>query len=216
MPVSPEIAQVVASLNPWWNPPHAVRPRPPAFRRRQVRTLTERLRQDRPLVQVVRGPRQVGKTTAVLQIIEDLLSAGVAPKDVLLLRFDLQILREAGGLLPLMRWFEADVRDRVLDEGAPAFVFLDEVHKLPRWSEEVKHLGEIARLKMLITGSSSVLVARGARESLAGRVLPTEFPPFARPGHGPAAQGLPARVLIYPRRPRRLRGRRRCSPRRAA
>ena len=173
-----DVAQVIASLNPWWSPPHEVRPAPPQFRRRQVRALAERLRQPRPLVQVVRGPRQVGKTTAILQIVQGLLADRTAPRDVLLLRFDLQILREAGGLLPILRWYEQDIRRRSLREGRAPYVFLDEVHKLPGWNEEVKHIGEIFRLKMLITGSSSVLVARGARESLAGRVLTTEFPPF--------------------------------------
>ena len=129
-------------------------------------------------MQVVRGPRQVGKTTAVLQIIEDLLVSGVAPTDLLLLRFDLQVLREVGGLLGVIAWYEQEIRGRPLHEGAPAYLFLDEVHKLPRWSDEVKHLTETAPAKLLITGSSSVLVAKGARESLAGRVITTEFPPF--------------------------------------
>ena len=100
------------------------------------------------------------------------------PTDILLLRFDLQSLREAGGLLGLVRWFEVNVRGRELGDGAPAFLLLDEIHKLPRWNEEVKHLGEITRARMVITGSSSVLVAKGTRESLAGRVVTTELPAF--------------------------------------
>ncbi|MFH0903316.1 MAG: ATP-binding protein [Pseudomonadota bacterium] len=173
-----DLVQVIASLNPWWEAPHAVRPRPPRFRRRQVRTLADRLRQRQPLIQVLRGPRQVGKTTAILQIVEDLLASGVKPADILLLRFDLQILREAGGLLAILRWYESELRRCRLDDDSPAYVFLDEVHKLPRWDQEVKHVSETTRLRMLITGSSSVLVAKGARESLAGRVITTEFPPF--------------------------------------
>ena len=50
--------------------------------------------------------------------------------------------REAGGLLGLVRWYEANVRGRALDDGAPAYLLLDEIHKLRRWHEEVKHLGE--------------------------------------------------------------------------
>src|SRR5207248_2318148 len=48
-----------------------------------------------------------------------------------------------------------------------------------RWDEEVKHIGDTFRLRMLLTGSSSVLVARGGRESLAGRVFTTELPAFS-------------------------------------
>jgi uncharacterized protein len=176
--VPPELQAVLAGLNPWWRPPHEVRPAPPAFRRRQTRALLERLRLGTPLIQVIRGPRQVGKTTAMLQIAADLLAGGVVPTDLLLLRFDLQTLRETGGVLGLARWYEENVRGRRLDEGAPAYLFLDEIHKLPRWDEEVKHLAETTRARMVVTGSSSVLVARGTRESLAGRVITTELPTF--------------------------------------
>ena len=176
--VPPELPAVLGDLNPWWTEPHEVRPRPPPFRRRQTRVLLDCLRQRRPLIQVVRGPRQVGKTTALLQIVSDLLASGVVPEDVLLLRFDLQTLREVGGLLGLVRWFESNIRRRPLDEGAPAFLFLDEVHKLPRWNDEVKHLAETTRVRVVVTGSSSVLVAKGTRESLAGRVLTTELSTF--------------------------------------
>jgi len=65
-----------------------------------------------------------------------------------------------------------------VDLGLPC-LFLDEVHKLPRWNDEVKHLGDTFPLRMLLTGSSSVLVARGGRESLAGRVFTTELPAFS-------------------------------------
>jgi predicted AAA+ superfamily ATPase len=171
------VDQILRDLNPWWSPPHEVRPKPPAFRRRQVQALLERLQKPRALMQVVRGPRQVGKTTAILQLVEELLAGGIRPADILLIRFDLEPLREAG-LATLVRWFEDAIRKRKLDDGAPAFLFLDEVHKLPAWNEELKHLSEISRPRVLLTGSSSVLVAKGARESLAGRVVTTQFPPF--------------------------------------
>jgi predicted AAA+ superfamily ATPase len=176
--VPPELQAVLSDLNPWWTPPHAVRPQPPAFRRRQTRALLERIRYPSPLIQVIRGPRQVGKTTAILQMVVDLLASGVAPADLLLLRFDLQTLRETGGLLGLVRWYETNVRRRPIDQGSPAYLFLDEIHKLPRWNEGVKHLAETSRARLVVTGSSSVLVAKGTRESLAGRVLTTEFPTF--------------------------------------
>src|SRR5512138_2048649 len=67
--VPPELEAVLSDLNPWWTAPHAVRPQPPAFRRRQTRALLDRLRRPTPLIQVIRGPRQVGKTTAILQMV---------------------------------------------------------------------------------------------------------------------------------------------------
>jgi hypothetical protein len=128
---------------------------------------------------VVRGPRQVGKTTGVFQIIRDLLASGTAGTDILFLRFDLEVLREEPAILrTTFRWFLDELRRRPAEAGPPCYVFLDEVHKLRRWSDEVKHLGDTFPVRMLLTGSSSVLVARGGRESLAGRVFTTELPTF--------------------------------------
>lgn len=129
---------------------------------------------------MIRGPRQVGKTTAIHQIIQELLSCDTKPRDVLFVRFDLELLREAPVTLrTILRWYAESVRQRPLDEGPRTYVFLDEVHKLRRWDEEVKHVGDTFPLRMLLTGSSSVLVARGGRESLAGRVFTTELPTFS-------------------------------------
>ena len=52
------------------------------------------------------------------------------------------------------------------------------IDKLRLWSEEVKHIVDTFPVRVLLTGSSSTLVARGGRESLAGRVFTTELPPF--------------------------------------
>src|SRR5262249_41361171 len=132
------------------------------------------------LIEVLRGPRQVGKTTAIYQIIQDLLGAGTAASEILFVRFDLEVLREEpAALRTILRWYVESVRRRPLEEGRPTYLFLDEVHKLRRWHEEVKHIGDTFPMRMLLTGSSSVLVARGGRESLAGRVFTTELPAFS-------------------------------------
>ncbi len=180
MALSAESEQVLRDLNPWWVNPTAVRPEPPAYRRPLVRELAARLARPKGVIEVVRGPRQVGKTTGIYQIIQDLLRAGTSASDILLVRFDLEVLREEpAALRSIVRWYLDHVRHRPFDEGQPTFLFLDEIHKLRRWDEEVKHVGDTFRLRMLLTGSSSVLVARGGRESLAGRVFTTELPAFS-------------------------------------
>jgi hypothetical protein len=172
-----EIPQILRDLNSWWEPPHRVRPAAPGYRRRGAAELQRALRDRRPLIQVLRGPRQVGKTTALYQLVESMIADGVSPEDVFLVRFDLQPLQEAG-LLPLVRWYEAEVRGGERSRGSPPLLLLDEVHKLERWADQVKHLYDSGRANLVLTGSSSVLVARGTRESLAGRALTIDFPPF--------------------------------------
>lgn len=166
-------------LNPWWTEPTVVRPQPPPYRRKTFREIEERLRSSGRLIEVIRGPRQVGKTTGIHQIIQDLLALAVPSRDILFVRFDLQVLRETpGGLRAILNWFSGTVMARRLGSGDEPFIFLDEVHKLPRWHEEVKHLKDTFPVRLVLTGSSSVLVARGGRESLAGRIFSTEIPPF--------------------------------------
>ncbi|MBI3268969.1 MAG: ATP-binding protein [Planctomycetes bacterium] len=174
-----ETVQVLRDLNPWWAKPTRVRPAPPSYRRRLVREIFERLSAPRGLIEVLRGPRQVGKTTAIYQIVEDLLRKGVPHTDLLFVRFDHELLREVkGGIPAIARWFEAEVRRRPFGPIHPAFLFLDEVHKLRLWDEQVKHVYDTFPVRMLLTGSSSVLVSRGGRESLAGRALTSDFPTF--------------------------------------
>ena len=179
MALSAETTHVIRELNPWWRDPPVVRPEPPPYRRPQIAALTARLLSSRGLIEVVRGPRQVGKTTGTYQIIQSLLEK-VSGTDILFVRFDLELLREErSALRSILNWFAEEIRGRPLTDGRPAYLFLDEIHKLPRWSEEVKHIGDTYPLRILLTGSSSVLVARGGRESLAGRVFTTELTTFS-------------------------------------
>jgi hypothetical protein len=179
MALSQEAVDVLRDLNPWWQTPASVRPHPPQYQRPLVAEVSQRLRERRGPIEVVRGPRQVGKTTGIFQTIRQALEEGTPGTDILFIRFDLEILRsEPAALRNTFRWFTEDIRRRPADSGPPPMVFLDEVHKLRRWSEEVKHLGDTFPVRLLLTGSSSVLVARGGRESLAGRVFTTELPTF--------------------------------------
>ncbi len=77
-----------------------------------------------------------------------------------------------------MRWYERRVRRRPFERGKTSYIFLDEVHKLEWWDEHVKHVGDTFPVRLMITGSSSVLVSRGGRESLAGRTITSDFPTF--------------------------------------
>src|SRR5438093_6757367 len=81
MALSAEAIQVLRDLNPWWADPKVVRPEPPPYRRPLVVELLRRLQRPKGLIEVVRGPRQVGKTTGIQQIIQDLIRQGVPSSD---------------------------------------------------------------------------------------------------------------------------------------
>ena len=134
---------------------------------------------------ILRGPRQVGKTTLQEQIIRELLEKRrVNPLHVMRLQFDdIPHLGEygAGELLPVCRWYEENVMGRSFNQaardGEPAFLFMDEVQNLKYWGGVLKHLVDHHAIKVVLTGSSAFRIALG-QDSLAGRVSTVELDPL--------------------------------------
>jgi len=113
-----------------------------------------------PLIQVVLGPRQVGKTTGVRQLMDEWSEGQVHFASA-----DGEIARPGDwveGQWETARSVNADL------------LVVDEIQKVENWSERVKALweeqyGAKAKLKVVLLGSSSLSLQRGLRESLAGR-----------------------------------------------
>jgi predicted AAA+ superfamily ATPase len=138
---------------------------PTAYRRLQAAELARRLVEPRRFIQVVAGPRQVGKSTLVQQVTADLdLPVRYASADEPTLRDRTWIVAQ---------WEAARLAATEQSERG-AILVLDEIQKIPAWSETVKQLwDEDGRrglpLKVVVLGSAPLLVARGLAESLAGR-----------------------------------------------
>ena len=167
--------------NPWWRG-ERMGTLPP-LRRWAFEPVMQGLKSGLAPVTVVRGPRQVGKTTLMNQAIQALLDEGVAPQRILRLQFDdLPLLKELiEPILELPRWYAQAILGKSLiraaSEGQKAFIFLDEVQNLPDWSPQLKHLVDINPVRALMTGSSSLRIEAG-RDSLAGRVSTLEMGPL--------------------------------------
>lgn len=135
------------------------------FERSQAATLGARLAEPRRFLQVVAGARQVGKTTLVEQVLARL----DAPH--LFASADEPTLGDVAWLAA--QWDRA--RLAAAEDGkAGAVLALDEVQKIPGWSETVKRLWDEdtrARrpLKVVLLGSAPLLMQQGLTESLAGR-----------------------------------------------
>ena len=135
------------------------------FERSIVTTLVQRLGSERRFVQALVGPRQVGKTTAVLQAGTWLEAAGVG------------FVFASGDepLLPGPAWIDQQWEAaRAASPGGPVVLALDEIHKLSGWAERVKANWDRdtrsgADVRLVVLGSSPLLVGRRLGESLAGR-----------------------------------------------
>jgi uncharacterized protein len=132
----------------------------------------ERLREPRRFVQVVAGPRQVGKTTMVRQALERLAQAGRSGAPALMAH---AASADNPGLAP-QAWVAAqwEVGRALAARHGTALLVLDEIQKIPRWTDEVKRLwDEDTRdgrdLRVVVLGSAPLLIERGLTESLAGR-----------------------------------------------
>ena len=142
------------------------------FERRQADTLAERLGEPRRFLQVVAGARQVGKTTLVEQVLDRLAVPNV------FVSADEPTVGDIGWLAA--QWDRA----RVAASGAGktgAVLALDEVQKIPGWSESVKRLwDEDSRarrpLRVVLLGSAPLLMQQGLTESLAGRFEVVHLP----------------------------------------
>ena len=142
------------------------------YRRPQAAILAKRLAEPRRFIQVVAGPRQVGKTTAVHQVLAAArVTFHFASADEPTLRGSdwIETQWDAARLLAATRANKKSV------------LVLDEIQKVPGWSETVKRLwDEDTRagrsLHVVLLGSSPLLIARGLTESLAGRFELVHFP----------------------------------------
>jgi uncharacterized protein len=133
-----------------------------SYRRPQADLLSRRLAEPRRFLQVVAGPRQVGKTTLVQQVVETMnVPIVFASADEPTLRGPEWIAQQ---------WAAARLR---MNESGSVLV-IDEVQKAAGWAESVKRLwDEDSRakrsLKVVLLGSAPLLIQRGLSESLAGR-----------------------------------------------
>lgn len=153
------------------------------MRRWAFRPVREGLERGLAPVVVLRGPRQVGKTTLLVQVIQDLLESGIKPERIFRVQFDdLPELRKVQSpILELCRWFSDAVLGKsfhaAFGEGSPAFIFLDEVQNLPDWAPQLKQLVDINPVRVFVTGSSALRVEAG-RDSLAGRISTIDMGPL--------------------------------------
>ncbi len=168
-----------------------------AFRRAQVGTLIQRLSEQPETIIAIFGPRQTGKTTAVLQALSaieqeyryEALEPSYNTPETLL-----QAEREFPGgdssvwapaaSRPDARYL-ADVwqncRHQAMRSPRGFVLVLDEIQRIDGWSEVVKGLWDADRIKgcplhVVILGSAPLLMQEGLHESLAGRFEPIHFP----------------------------------------
>jgi len=133
--------------------------------RTYIEQLNRRLAEPRNFIQVVMGPRQVGKTTLINQLLQKITIGYVFESADAVLNSNLVWLHQV--------WETARLKKRI--SGASEFLLvIDEVQKIENWSLIVKQnwdrdTREGTNIKVVLLGSSRLLIQKGLTESLAGR-----------------------------------------------
>ena len=139
--------------------------------------LVARLKEPRRFLQVVAGPRQVGKTTLVRQALERLERDAQANTTSPTAAPVAQHSASADGPgLQGQIWLSTQwqVARALAAQSGSCVLVLDEIQKVSQWTEEVKRLWDEdtaagSDVRVVILGSAPLLIARGLSESMAGR-----------------------------------------------
>ncbi len=135
------------------------------YKRPQYQTLKHNLESAKPFIQVLTGPRQVGKTTLAQQYLAEYSHPYLfASADA---------IEVANGIWIQQQWETARLKLR--NSGATSLLLaIDEIQKINNWSEFVKAEWDKDRrennnIKVILLGSSNLLLQKGLSESLTGR-----------------------------------------------
>ncbi len=135
------------------------------FQRPHIQLVKSRIEEPRKFIQVILGPRQVGKTTMMTQLLSEL--------SVFNLFASADAISATNSAWLVQVWESA--RLRLKASGATEYLLvIDEIQKIDNWSEIVKQqwdkdTRENINIKVILLGSSRLLIQKGLTESLAGR-----------------------------------------------
>lgn len=137
-----------------------------AFKRPIYQKVMKRLQEKRKFIQVLSGPRQVGKTSLIRQVLQSIsVPFHYASADSPTIEDFYWITQQ---------WEVARTLCKQTTPMQEVILVLDEVQKIPAWSSAVKTLWDEDTfaelpLKVVLLGSSPLLIQQGLTESLAGR-----------------------------------------------
>jgi len=174
-----EVLRILNKYNPWWNNKDIPPSKTNSFKRGDFHVI-KKLLEKREIISII-GPRRVGKTIVIHQIIQDLLSSGVDAKRILYLSVDETELKDADAQFKeVLEAYSKYVIKTPLDSLKEVhYLFLDEIQEVPDWEKILKNWYDLGyNLKFIISGSSSIWITKGTEESLLGRIKSTIMMPL--------------------------------------
>lgn len=176
-----QLEHILQIYNPWWDDPSGQwRSNIPNYRRPVVREILSDLAELPQMISLT-GPRRVGKTTALRQVICTLLDEqGIEPRHIVYFSFDDPLVY---GSIDLQRIiFDRFIERTKLKPGSTTtwYLLLDEIQRLPKWELYLKKYYDLKfPIRFIVSGSASSHIFRQSQESLLGRIKDRHLLPFS-------------------------------------
>jgi uncharacterized protein len=174
--------EVMKPYNPWWADAATAFEGIPDFRRDVFDALYADVKSLPQMVSVT-GPRRVGKSTLLMQCIQQLIAD--APDGAALAQRIVYFSMQDPGLeLPGFNQdkFFNDLMAAAVEaakEGA-TYLFLDEIQRFPRWELYLKKYYDLKTpVRIIVSGSANTPIFKKSRESLLGRIKDYHVLPFS-------------------------------------
>ncbi len=158
-----ELIAILAPFNPWWRK-DTISDLPSWKRSAFYELLNWVVNPPAHRAIMLSGPRQVGKTTLLLQTIDQLIKNGTPPTNILYATFDHPIFKFAGLDAVLEAWRELEPKA----EG-PEYLFLDEAQFIRDFGTWVKHQIDFFKFRKIVFTGSAMPLANSGEESGVGR-----------------------------------------------
>ncbi|MBU4304333.1 MAG: ATP-binding protein [Candidatus Omnitrophica bacterium] len=170
-----ELEAILAPYNPWWKNAQF---ETFSFKRPVFLKIYKDLFSLKQIISIT-GPRRVGKTTLLKQVIKDLIIVNrIEPAQIIYFSFDDPLMvdmhiRERF-FDDLIRWADTKLKDKT------AYFFLDEIQRFEKWELYLKKYYDLGfPCRFIISGSASSPIFKKSRESLMGRIKENHLSPFS-------------------------------------
>jgi uncharacterized protein len=172
-----QVIRRIRTENPWWDPPHRIDTYYSSMSRRAYFTLFAPLVLEKTVRRavVLMGPRRVGKTVMIYQMIQRLIDSGLSPRKICYITIEHPIYNGLG----LEELFSHCREAAGVDGPQGCHVFFDEIQYLSDWEVHLKLLVDTYKdCKFVASGSAAAALRLKSIESGAGRFTEFLLPPL--------------------------------------
>lgn len=158
-----ELSLILAEFNPWWRGDKIADL--PDWKRAQFNEIYKWVANP-PIHRAtfISGARQIGKTTLIMQTINELLKSGVSSNNIFYVTFDHPIVKLAGIEEALKAW-----RQRIEKVAGIEYIFLDEAQFIANWGTWIKHQIDFNKQRRIVFTGSATPILQSDQESGVGR-----------------------------------------------